>query len=92
MIFRGGKVFTTEGCVRVDAFTRRPGMIVADSIVGDIVHVTDLFTTLARFAGAKDRIPTERLSEGVDQSALARKVKIMAGEAMSSTTLTTNWN
>ncbi|MFC1827156.1 sulfatase, partial [Thermodesulfobacteriota bacterium] len=42
----------------------------ADSIVGDIVHVTDLFTTLARLAGAADSIPTDRLIDGVDQSAL----------------------
>lgn len=70
MVFRGGKADTTEGGVRVDAFIRWPGMIEADSIVGDIVHVTDLFTTLARFAGAEDGIPTDRLIDGVDQSAL----------------------
>ena len=70
MIFRGGKGYTTEGGVRVDAFIRWPGMIEADSIVGDIVHVTDLFTTLARRAGAEDKIPTDRLIDGVDQSAL----------------------
>jgi arylsulfatase len=70
MIFRGGKGDTTEGGVRVDAFVRWPGMIEADSIVGDIVHVTDLFTTLVRFAGATDKIPTDRLIDGLDQSAL----------------------
>ena len=70
MIFRGGKGDTTEGGVRVDAFVRWPGMIEADSIVGDIVHVTDLFTSLARFAGATDKIPADRLIDGVDQSAL----------------------
>ena len=70
MIFRGGKGYTTEGGVRVDAFIRWPGMIEADSIVGDIVHVTDLFTTLARLAGAEDKISTDRLIDGVDQSAL----------------------
>ena len=70
MIFKGGKGDTTEGGVRVDAFVRWPGMIEADSIVSDIVHVSDLFTTLVRFAGATDRIPTDRLIDGVDQSAL----------------------
>ena len=70
MIFRGGKGDTTEGGVRVDAFVRWPGMIEADSIVGDMIHVTDLFTTLARFAGAADKIPTDRLIDGLDQSAL----------------------
>jgi arylsulfatase A-like enzyme len=70
MVFRGGKGDTSEGGVRVDAFVRWPGMVEADSIVGDIIHVTDLFTTLARLSGAADRIPTDRLIDGVDQSAL----------------------
>jgi len=70
MIFRGGKGDATEGGVRVDAFARWPGMIEEDSIVGDIVHVTDLFTSIARIAGATDKIPTDRLIDGVDQSAL----------------------
>jgi arylsulfatase A-like enzyme len=70
MIFRGGKGDTTEGGVRVDAFVRWPGMIEADSVVGDIVHVTDLFTSLARFGGAADKIPTDRLIDGLDQTAL----------------------
>ena len=70
MIFRGGKGDATEGGVRVDAFARWPGMIEEDSIVGDIVHVSDLFTSLARFGGATDKIPTDRVIDGVDQSAL----------------------
>jgi arylsulfatase len=70
MIYRGGKGDTTEGGVRVDAFVRWPGMIEQDSIVGDIVHVADLFTSLARFGGATDKIPTDRIIDGVDQTAL----------------------
>jgi arylsulfatase len=70
MIFRGGKGDTTEGGVRVDAFIRWPGMIEADSIVGDIIHVTDLFTTFAHLGGATDRIPTDRIIDGIDQTAL----------------------
>jgi arylsulfatase len=70
MIFRGGKGDTSEGGVRVDAFARWPGMIEADSIVGDIIHVTDLFTSLARFGGATDGIPRDRIIDGVDQTAL----------------------
>ncbi len=71
MIFRGGKGDTTEGGVRVDAFVRWPTMIEADSIVGDIVHVTDLFTTIARFAGATDEIPTDRIIDGLDPICIA---------------------
>ncbi|MFD2160129.1 sulfatase-like hydrolase/transferase [Rubritalea tangerina] len=70
MIFKGGKGYTTEGGVRVDAFVRWPGMIAADSIVADIFNVSDFYTTLARLAGAMDKLPTDRLIDGVDQSAL----------------------
>jgi arylsulfatase len=70
MIFRGGKGYTTEGGVRVDAFVRWPGMIASDSVVGDIVHVTDLFTTIARLGGAAGGIPTDRIIDGIDQTAL----------------------
>jgi arylsulfatase len=70
MIFRGGKGSTTEGGVRVDAFVRWPGMIEADSVVGDIVHVTDLFSTIARLGGATNEIPTDRIIDGIDQTAL----------------------
>jgi arylsulfatase len=76
MIFRGGKGATTEGGVRVDAFARWPGMIEEDSIVADIVHVADLFTSIARLAGATNEIPTERIIDGVDQTAL-----MLLGEA-----------
>ncbi len=70
MIFRGGKGDTTEGGVRVDAFARWPGMIEENSVVADIIHVSDLFTSLARFGGAMDKIPTDRIIDGVDQTAL----------------------
>jgi arylsulfatase len=70
MVFRGGKGSTTEGGVRVDAFVRWPGMVEADSVVGDIVHVSDLFTTLARLGGAMDEVPRDRLIDGLDQTSL----------------------
>jgi len=70
MIFRGGKGSTTEGGVRVDAFVRWPGMIEADSVAGDIVHVTDLFTTIARLGNATGKIPTDRIIDGIDQTSL----------------------
>ncbi|WP_170350937.1 MULTISPECIES: sulfatase-like hydrolase/transferase [Ruegeria] len=69
MIFRGGKADTTEGGVRVDAFIRWPGMIEEDALLNSIVHVSDMYTTFARFAGAEEFIPRDRLVDGVDQSA-----------------------
>jgi arylsulfatase A-like enzyme len=70
MIYRGGKGDATEGGVRVDAFARWPGMIKEYDIVNDIVQISDLFTSIARLGGATDQIPTDRLIDGVDQSAL----------------------
>jgi arylsulfatase len=70
MVFRGGKGDTTEGGVRVDAFVRWPGMIEPDSVSGDIVHVSDLFMTIARLGGATDEIPNDRIIDGIDQTSL----------------------
>ena len=41
-----------------------------DSVAGDIVHVTDLFTTIARLGKATDKIPTDRIIDGIDQTSL----------------------
>jgi arylsulfatase len=68
MIFRGGKGHTTEGGIRVNAFIRWPAAdIEAGSVVGDIVHVSDLFTSFARAAQATQFIPRDRIIDGVDQ-------------------------
>ncbi|WP_299897321.1 sulfatase-like hydrolase/transferase [uncultured Ruegeria sp.] len=69
MVYRGGKGDTTEGGVRVDAFIRWPALIEPDSMINNIIHVSDLYTTLARFGGAVQHIPRDRLIDGVDQSA-----------------------
>lgn len=70
MMYRGGKGDFTEGGVRVPAFAWWPGMIEEDQVVGDIVHVTDLYTTFARLGGAMEFIPTDRVVDGLDQTAL----------------------
>jgi arylsulfatase A-like enzyme len=70
MIYRGGKTDHLEGGVRVNAFARWPAAIKADSLAGDIIHVTDLYTTFARVADATQYIPTDRIIDGVDQAAL----------------------
>jgi arylsulfatase A-like enzyme len=69
-IFTGGKGDHTEGGVRVPAFAWWPGTIEAKSLVGDIIHVTDLYTTFARIAGATEYVPTDRVIDGIDQTAL----------------------
>ena len=69
-IFRGGKGDFLEGGVRVPAQAWWPGVIESGQIVGDIIHETDLFTTFARLAGAMEHIPTDRVIDGIDQTAL----------------------
>lgn len=69
-VFRGGKGDFLEGGVRVPAQAWWPGMIEPGQIVGDIVNVTDLFTTFAGLAGATKNIPTDRIIDGIDQTAL----------------------
>ncbi|MEP1473057.1 MAG: sulfatase-like hydrolase/transferase [Halieaceae bacterium] len=67
LVYRGGKTQHLEGGVRVDAFARWPGVIEAGSAAGDIVHVSDLFTTFARVAQAEKYIPRDRVIDGIDQ-------------------------
>lgn len=69
-LYKGGKGDYTEGGVRVPAMARWPGTIDEGQIVGDIVHITDLYTTFARLAGATDAIPTDRIIDGIDQTSL----------------------
>ena len=69
-IFRGGKGDFLEGGVRVVAQAWWPGVIEKGQVVGDIIHETDLFTTFARIAEAEQYIPTDRIIDGIDQTAL----------------------
>lgn len=70
MIYRGYKGETTEGGVRVNAFIKWPDVIEAGAIAGDMIHITDLYTSFARMAGATKYIPTDRIVDGVDQTSL----------------------
>ena len=69
-VYRGGKADSLEGGVRVNAYIRWPEAIEPGSTAGDIIHVSDLFTTFAQFAGAMDEVPTDRVIDGVDQSSM----------------------
>ena len=69
-LHRGGKGDHLEGGIRVDAFARWKGVIEPGSYVGDMIYVGDLYTTFARLGGATDKIPGDRIIDGVDQSAL----------------------
>jgi len=69
-LLRGAKGDVLEGGVRVPAMARWPGMIEPGQDPSDILHITDLFTTAARIAGALDKVPDDRITDGVDQTAL----------------------
>ena len=69
-MFRGGKGDFTEGGVRVAAAALWPGTIEPGQLAGDMIHEVDLFTTFARLAGATEHIPTDRVIDGIDQTAL----------------------
>jgi arylsulfatase A-like enzyme len=54
-----------EGGLRAPCVIRWPGRIPANGVSNEIVHVADLYTTLARVAGAS--VPTDRPVDGIDQ-------------------------
>ena len=69
-LLRGEKGDTWEGGVRVPGIVWWPGTIEAGQDPIDIVQVSDMFTTAASIAGVKNKIPNDRVTDGVDQSAL----------------------
>lgn len=70
LIFRGGKGDPWEGGIRVPAFAVWPGVIEEGQVVGDMISVHDLFTTFANLGGATKYIPTDRVIDGIDQTAV----------------------
>ena len=54
-----------EGGLRAPFMIRWPGRIPAGRVSNEVVHVTDLYATLARVAGA--RLPADRPVDGMDQ-------------------------
>lgn len=70
MVYRGGKTDHLEGGIRVNAFVRWPGVIDKGSYAGDMVHVSDLYSTFARIGDATQFIPTDRVIDGIDQTSL----------------------
>lgn len=66
--FFDGSYFTgMEGSLRTPCLIRYPGRVPAGRQSNQIVHITDMFTTLLRWAGAD--IPSDREIDGADQRA-----------------------
>jgi arylsulfatase A-like enzyme len=56
-----------EASLRVPFIVRWPGKIPAGRVSNEIVHIVDMYTTLARLGGAE--IPTDRAVDGMGQTA-----------------------
>lgn len=63
--WRGTYHTAMEGSLRVPFIARWPGRIEAGRVSNDIVHVTDVFATLATAADAP--VPTDRPIDGINQ-------------------------
>ncbi|RDW84287.1 hypothetical protein BP6252_01877 [Coleophoma cylindrospora] len=57
-----------EGSLRVPFIIRWPGRVPKDVTSNEMVHVTDIFTTIASIT--KSQIPTDRPIDGIDQTEL----------------------
>jgi arylsulfatase A-like enzyme len=66
--FRGEFPSAWEGGIRTPAILRWPGKIAANRSSNEIVSMLDFYATLARIAGAAERIPRDRAIDSVDQS------------------------
>jgi arylsulfatase len=65
--WRGTYFTAMEGSLRAPFILRWPGHVSTGKVSNEIVHIVDLYTTLAHAAGAE--IPTDRAVDGVDQMA-----------------------
>ena len=93
--FLGGKGGLHEGSMRVAAFAAWPGRI-QPGVVAERIHVTDMYPTLLKLAGAKTE-QTRRI-DGIDQWATiadgkpsARRELLLAMEDSRGALLIDNW-
>ncbi|MCY1520228.1 choline-sulfatase [compost metagenome] len=65
--WRGTYFTAMEGSLRAPFILRWPGQVPAGKVSNEIVHIVDLYTTLAHAGGAE--VPSDRAVDGVDQMA-----------------------
>ncbi|TKI07203.1 arylsulfatase [Martelella alba] len=65
--FDGSYFSSAEGGIRTPLLIRWPGHIQPGIESNEMIHVTDMFTTLAKFAQCD--VPQDRIIDGIDQSA-----------------------
>jgi len=64
--WRGSMFSPYEGSLRVPFLIRYPGFIPARRVSNEMVHLIDVFPTLAHLAGGQ--IPQDRILDGIDQT------------------------
>ena len=64
--WRGGYFTSLEGSNRAPCIIRWPNKVPAGKVSNELVHATDLFTTLVTAGGAE--VPTDRKIDGMDMS------------------------
>ena len=61
-----GSYFTgLDGGLRTPAIIRYPGTVPPGQVNNEIVHITDMYTTLIKWTGAE--VPSDRVIDGLDQ-------------------------
>jgi arylsulfatase len=65
--FEGSYFTGMEGSLRTPAMIRYPGHVPAGQVSNEVVHITDMFTTLLLWSGLE--VPRDRVIDGVDQRA-----------------------
>jgi arylsulfatase A-like enzyme len=66
--WRGGLSTAYEGGMRTPAMVRWPGKIPEGKVSDEIFADLDWYPTIAEFAGANDRVPTDRPIDGFSQN------------------------
>ncbi len=67
--WRGGLSTGYEGGVRTPAIIKWPGKISSGKVSDEIIADLDMYPTIANLVDEKDKIPTDRPVDGIDQSA-----------------------
>ncbi len=80
--WRGTYHTAMEGGLRAPAMVRWPGKITQGRVSDEIIHVTDLYVTLAKLAGGEQHIPDDRPIDGLDQREFFLEDKPSAREGM----------
>ena len=65
--WRGFYNSAMEGGIRTPCVIRWPGRITAGQVTNEMIHEVDLLPTLVAAAGATDKIPDDRIIDGVNQ-------------------------